>query len=179
MATTQGSKALHSDIQNWYTVFNNLASNYSSGITTLTVPSSGAKITAAQINNLHAKIKAFQSDYYLGTQAAWWPTGTNAVSGSHIKPTNLSAIINTVSNASKVKCKNIANYINGDCPNGPCNNGSKNNTCIYGTRQIGPNSSACTSGSMSNGACNPKGTCTSGTMSSGTEVLITCSCTTL
>lgn len=68
MAVSTGSKALYSDLKNWYDVFNNLASNYSNGISTLTVPSSSSKISASNINNLNDKIDAFRADYYLGTK---------------------------------------------------------------------------------------------------------------
>lgn len=67
MAVSTGSKALYSDLKNWYDTFNSLASNYSSGISTLTVPASGSKISATNINNLHNKIAEFRSDTYLGT----------------------------------------------------------------------------------------------------------------
>lgn len=53
LAVSTGSKALYSDIKNWYDVFNSLASNYSNGITTLTIPASGSKISATNINNLN------------------------------------------------------------------------------------------------------------------------------
>lgn len=128
MATTQGSKALYNDVKNWYTVFNNLAANYSSGITPLTVPSSGTNITAAQINNLHDKIDAFRKDYYLKTVSAYWPQGVDVVKGSHIKPINLSAILATVSNAAKVVCKNTAACSSGTQGSGTHDNGVMSNT---------------------------------------------------
>lgn len=67
MAVSTGNKALYSDLTNWYSVFNSLAANYSNGITQLTTPASGSKISATNVNNLNAKITEFRNDYYLGT----------------------------------------------------------------------------------------------------------------
>lgn len=67
MAVSQGNKALYSDLKNWYDTFNSLATNYSNNLTALTVPSSGSKISATNINNLHSRIAAFRSDKFLGT----------------------------------------------------------------------------------------------------------------
>lgn len=179
MATTQGEKALLSDLNSWQTIFNNLASNYSNGVSTVALTTSNTSITASQINTLHARITSFRADKYLGTQAAWWPTGTNVTVGNPITPANLTAIINTVSNASKVKCKNEASNSSGDCPNGDHNRGNRDNTCKYGTRTSGFLTSGCTSGAMSNGTWNPNGSCTSGKNTDGQSILITCTCTTI
>lgn len=179
MATTQGEKALFSDLVSWHNVLNNLATNYSDGVSTVSLPSEGAAIGASRINTLHDRITKFRSDKYLGTQAAWWPVPTNVVQGEHIKPANLTAILGTVSNASKVKCKNIAKNSSGSCPNGNYNRGNRNNTCKYGTRQSGTLSSACTSGAKTNGTWNPNGSCTNGSKTNGSTILITCTCTTL
>lgn len=86
LAVSTGSKALYSDLTNWYTVFNNLASNYSNGITTLATPASGSKISATNINNLNDKIDEFRSDYYLGTKSEWWPVGSDVTVGTLITP---------------------------------------------------------------------------------------------
>jgi hypothetical protein len=59
LAVQTGSTALYSDMKNWYDVFNNLASKFSNGISTLTVPASGSKISATDVNNLNNKIKEF------------------------------------------------------------------------------------------------------------------------
>lgn len=175
MATTQGSKALYSDVKNWYTVFNNLASNYSNGITTLTVPSSGAKITATQINNLHDKIDAFRNDYYLGTVSSYWPQGTDATKGEKITPTGISSILATISNASKVVCKNLATNLSGAYPNGNHSSGTCSSQCSpYGSCTSGGNSgqtgyyNSCPRGLNSN---TPK---TNGDYSCGTTILVTC-----
>lgn len=194
MATTQGNKALLSDIKSWYTTFNNLASKYSNGIASLTAPAADSSITAAQINNLHAKITSFRSDKYLGTKAAWWPTGTNAVKGNPIKPSNLTAILGVVSNATKVKCKNTANNSYGSssttCTSGSrscssCGNttnakyctktcssvctltGKDPYTCNYGTK---------TSGFHNSGTACSSGTNTSGKKTCGTTIDISNSC---
>lgn len=55
MATTVGSRVDYSDLRNWYNTFNNLANNFSNGITALTVPANDAHaVRATEINNLHA-----------------------------------------------------------------------------------------------------------------------------
>ena len=59
MAVSTGSKALYSDLVNWYTVFNSLASNYSNNISTLSTPAADSKISASNLNNLHTKITEF------------------------------------------------------------------------------------------------------------------------
>lgn len=129
MSTGRGDKAAYSDVKNWYDTFNNLASNYSNGIGTLAVPSAGARINASDINNLHSKINSFRSDAYLGTQAGWWPTGTNVSAGAQITNGSLSSILTTVSNASRVKCRNTATNSKGAQSNGTRNNGA----CEWGT----------------------------------------------
>ena len=59
MAVSTGNKALYTDLVNWYTVFNSLASNYSDTISTISTPAAGSKISASNLNNLHAKITEF------------------------------------------------------------------------------------------------------------------------
>jgi len=67
LALNTGDKALYTDMSNWYTKLNSLATNYSSGVATKTVPSSGTKLLASNINNLNALLTSFRSDYWLGT----------------------------------------------------------------------------------------------------------------
>lgn len=132
MAVSTGNKVLYSDLTNWYTVFNNLAKNYSNGISQLTTPASGSKISATNVNNLNAKITEFRNDYYLGTQAAWWPVGTNVTVGNLITPA-LTGILGVVSNATKVICKNIANNSSGTYSCGSHSNGAQS----YGIKSNG------------------------------------------
>lgn len=190
MSTGRGDKAAYSDVKNWYDTFNNLARNYSNGIGTLTVPSAGARISASDINNLHSKINSFRSDAYLGTQAGWWPTGTNVGTGALISSGSLSSILTAVSNASRVKCKNTATNAKGahnnevhwneNCSNGKWENGDYgdgrwsrgekgngdnwNGTCNSGKNYSGQQSR----GQRGNG-WNGNGTKTDGTKGNGDQ----------
>ena len=194
MAVSTGSQALYSDMKNWYDVFNNLASNYSNGISTLTVPSSGSKISATHINNLNDKIDEFRSDYYLGTKSAWWPIGSDVTVGTLIKP-GLTGILGVVSNATKVVCRNIANNSSGTYSCGSYSSGANsygiksNGTLASGSNSCGEKTYGANvngtygNGAMGNGPCPhtmnssgsnqnadcPNGLCNSGTCGSGTN----------
>lgn len=126
---TQGDKASYTnDIKNWYTVFNSIISTDNFGIATLTVPSSGSKIQATQINALVDKVTEFRNNNYLKTQLSWFPAGSKVTAGvTKITPSNTTFINTVISNASKVKCANTA------------------------TKTCGTHSSACTSGTKSSG----------------------------
>lgn len=162
MAVSTGNTALYSDLKNWYDVFNDLASRFSNGIATLPVPGSGSKISATNINYLNDKINAFRSDYYLGTQASWWPTGTNVTTGTQIKAT-MTGILGVVTNATRVVCRNISTNASGNhscgqptvsCSNVQCqhlDNGYGD--CPNGNYYIGCDHVACPNGQNPNGDC--------------------------
>ena len=180
MGTNRYDIVDYDDLRNWYTQFNRLVS-YSSGLSTLTVPADDRhSVRAREINDLHSQITNFQNDYYLGTQAAWWPTGVMVNRNQIIEATSLGAITTTVSNVSRVKCKNTAtNSHGGMCENTMKSNSAKINTnCSqgqnsntykahhvydYGMWENGVKSS----GAKSAMPCS-SGACTSGSKTSGT-----------
>lgn len=147
MAVSTDSKILHSDIINWYTIFNNISTNYSNGLTNLSAPIEGAQISTNQIEQLSNQINNFRSDYYLSTQLDWFPVQEVPVKGSTIVPSQVNSIQTVVGNYNKIKCRNIATNSSG--------------THSSGTKSNGNNSVSCTSGKNSNG------TCGSGTKSCG------------
>lgn len=148
-------------MKNWYDVFNNLATNYSNNLSTLSVPSSGSKISATNVNNLHSKIQEFRSDKFLGTQVSFWPTGTNVTVGSPIKPAQINSIITVVNNAGKIKCRNEAtnsssSQTNGSYSSGLNSYGTTGITCPNGLNGNGVqanflNTVGCSSGYHQNG----------------------------
>lgn len=128
----QGELITHEEIKQWYTIFNNIAQQYSNGITSLAIPAQYDKIYTSDVNNLHNQINKFREDTYLSTQLSWFPTGENVTVGEYIKPEHISAIQTVLENSSKIKCRNIAT------------NSSGTNSC--GEKAHGANSSTCSSG---------------------------------
>lgn len=162
MATSVGDRVDYSDLNNWYTTFNNLARNYTNGVSTIAKPSSDAPVLASDVNNLHGLIKKFKTDYYLGSQSAMWPAYTNVTVGNPVQAINLNAIIGTYSNASRVKCKNNATN----------NKGRHDSTCPRGTNSSTCNNGTNNDGTMYNGSSTPttnrRGTCRRGMYNAGT-----------
>ena len=183
MAVSVGSVIAYSDLSAWYDAFNNLARTYSNGIATISKPSSGGTIRAAEINNLHSMISRFRTDKFLGTQSAYWPTGTNVSAGNVIYAASVTAAITRAySNASRVKCKNTATNNSGrhssSCRSGrnssSCSNGRNSVQCTYGRNENGARyNGASRSTPDSNGDCRKgyhnSGTCQSGRDSCGTK----------
>lgn len=122
MAVQTGQKAEYSDLINWYQVFNTFISNYggpnaaeleedanATGISQLTVPSSGAKIQATDVTNLTAKIEEFKTDTYLKTEPDLWVSDSEAAVGVPIRPIAItSGISTTITNMEQVVCRNLA-----------------------------------------------------------------------
>lgn len=123
----QGEKISYSELLNWYEVFNNLATNYSENVTALSIPVSGKKAEPSDINNLHEKINQFRSDTYLGTKAEWFPIGTDVSKNEYIRAIDPTAILGVVSNATLVKCRNVATNTCGVHGSGSLSHGSKGN----------------------------------------------------
>ncbi len=165
-----GETLSYTELKNWYTTFNNVISNYGGNLSTKSVPSSGSKAVASNINNLFTAINEMANEEYLGTQSSLYSTDYTVVaSGGKITRSSTTPISNTASKITQIKCRNKISYscgtnnngtnsdsynYNGTCSSGSCSNGS----CSYSTRMCGSKSS----GNWSNGN-NSNGSCSSGT----------------
>ena len=67
MSVATGYTVLYSDLQSFYTTFNNFINTYGGNITTLTVPTANKIVEATDINNLNEKVNEFKSETYLST----------------------------------------------------------------------------------------------------------------
>ena len=162
MAMQQNSKILLSDLQSWYSDFNTFISNFAQGvIATLNVPQTNKKAEASDINNLDAKITAFQQDEYLGTQASWW-VNANVTVGDLITP--LSGLSTTINNFSQVICRNLATNNKGQNTNrcdangnhGECCNANSTNANCCNTNST--NANCCNTNSTNANCCNTNST---------------------
>ena len=109
MAISEGSTVLQSDIKSKYDSFNNFIQSYGGTIAKLTVPGQYTVAYASQFNALNNKVNEFKNDTYLKTQASWWVAGPTVVAGtSLLDDGNFTNINTTISNFSKVKCRNNA-----------------------------------------------------------------------
>lgn len=151
MAITTGSLAEALDIQNKYSQFNNFIASFGGTITQLsTAPRQGDVLQTSDINNLTGKVDAFKQDTYLSTQSQWW-TGIIVAHGDLITPSQFENIDTTISNFSKVKCRNDAYHGYGSNAHGQNADGNNNNTtCTANTPNADGNNgySACTSNTI-------------------------------
>lgn len=174
---TQGSKATYSgDVQEWYTIFNNIINTDNFGISALTVPDSGSKILATHINDLVDKVSEFRNNEYLSTQISWFPVGTKVTAGvTKITPSSTTFIDTVISNATKIKCANTATKTCGT-HSSTCGSGSKGS----GIKSDGTHSSGiCPEGKHWNSApcsshCGSYGCCVK-SCSSGSNTISYCS----
>ena len=125
MAISQNSRIDRSDINSMYTSFNNFISSYGGGMAGVgNAPGQYTTIYASTITNLNNKIDNFKSDTYLGTQSSWWSKASNVAQGRIIYASDMNPLVTTVSNFSKVKCRNTANNTYGNNAN-CCNSNAK------------------------------------------------------
>jgi len=135
-------KILNTELQNWYTTVNSVATNYGGGITTLTTPTANKKAEATDINNLVTKITQFKNDSYLGTQPQLYnDLPTSVAAGAYIQQNLQSGMVTTIENLSLIKCRNAATN------NNTCYQqytvaayGTNNYTAAYGTNNFVPGS---------------------------------------
>lgn len=130
MAVAQGSKIDLSDLQSYYTSFNNFISSYGGSITQLELPT-GGKVQPSVISDLNDKIIEFQEEEYLGTQSDWWVAAASVTVGEQIQAADFTNIDTTVANMASVKCRNTATNSKGnhdECCNTNSNNGNCCNT---------------------------------------------------
>lgn len=162
MAMQSNSPLLNSDLQSWYTSFNDFITSSKCGgtIAVLSVPANNKKAEASDINNLDAKITAFQQDEYLGTQVSWWPNAHVNI-GDLISP--LPNLTTVISNFSQVICRNLATNNKGQNTNqcdangnhGECCNTNSTNANCCNTNST--NSNCCNTNSTNANCCNTNG----------------------
>ena len=138
MAISKNSTLSHSDIKSIYDSFNSFINSYGGTIAKLTVPAKYSAVDDSNVNNLNSKINEFKNDEYLKTQSSWWVNKT-VTAGNLVYASDMTNINTTVSNFSKVKCRNTATNNKGTKTNGKHNKGTDSDgTCtINGTNGRG------------------------------------------
>ena len=156
MAISQNQKIEYTDLKSKYDSFNTFITNYGGSIAKLTVPANSPNphpVDDADINNLNGKINEFKADTYLKTQTSWWVNAT-VTAGNPAKASDWTNINTTISNFSKVKCRNSGTN-SYTLKNHSCQYGTHNHNCSYGTNThtcspLGTYSNNCANGTCSN-----------------------------
>lgn len=128
-----GSVIQLSDLQDWYTTFNNFANSYGTSSMAISM-SNTTQPTATDYNKLANIVSTYQTDEYLKTVT--WPSASTVSAGSTLTiatANDTSTGIVAINNVQKtIKCRNSIAYSNGNHSNGTGNShGSACNESYY------------------------------------------------
>lgn len=165
-------RAKYSDIKEWYDKTNEVITNYSNGLSNITLSENKKLIENEDLNTLYNKFNEFKNDYYLGTKPEFYSEYSIIADGEVLLKTQVDSITDTVSNFEKIICKNTYGNNNTcsqttgyDPKDSNCNysyckwaGGYANGSCPYG--QVPCSYSGCSSDMhdcLSNGSCSVNG----------------------
>lgn len=152
-----GETLSYTELKNWYTIFNNVISNYGGSLSTKTVPSSGSQAIPSNVNNLFTAINEMANETYLGTQPSLYSTDYTVVaSGNKINRSSITPVSSTASKITSIKCRNKISYSCG--------------TNSSGTQSCGTNSNGTNSDGTWGNVSKSDGTHNNGTLTQGTCV---------